>query len=243
MKSEPTSFPERTNDPSDLIRVSIIIPVLNEAELIVTAIDKAWNCGADEVIVADGGSVDDTINLVGDANCQFTQSLPGRGQQLNAGAKLSTGDVLLFLHVDNWAGESAVQQIRDAMADQECVGGAFKQRIDSPRPIFRFIEIGNQLRATYQRLVYGDQGMFVRKNIFESVGGFPEIPLMEDFKFSETLFQGKHKPRMLTGPLHVSARRWEKMGVLKQTLRNWRIAAAYRKGASPESLYRRYYQD
>ena len=231
------------NRSSKPIRVSIIIPVLNEAELIVTAIEKAWNCGADEVIVADGGSADGTIGLAEEANCQFTQSLPGRGQQLNAGAKVSTGDVLLFLHVDNWADKNAAQQIRDAMADQDCIGGGFKQRIDSRRLIFRLIEIGNHLRATQQGLVYGDQGMFVRRDVFESQGGFPEIPLMEDFKFSETLFQAKRKPTMLAGPLHVSARRWEKMGVLKQTLRNWRIAAAYRKGASPESLYQRYYQD
>ena len=243
MKSKTTSPSEPTNNSSDLIRVSIIIPVLNEEELIVTAIDNAWNCGADEVIVADGGSVDDTIRLIEKANCQFIQSLPGRGQQLNAGARVASGDVLLFLHVDNWAVENAMQQIRDAMSDQECIGGGFKQRIDSHRPIFRLIEIGNQLRATYQRLVYGDQGMFVRRKVFQSLGGFPEIPLMEDFKFSETLFKGKQKPTMLAGPLHVSARRWEKMGVLKQTLRNWQIAAAYRRGATPESLYQRYYHD
>ena len=217
--------------------------MLNEAEMVVAAIDKAWRCGADEVIVADGGSVDDTIQIIEKANCQFTQSSPGRGQQLNAGAKLSTGDVLLFLHVDNWADEGAVQQIRDAMADQKRVGGGFKQRIDSQRLIFRFIEFGNRLRATQQRLVYGDQGMFVRRHVFDSLGGFPEIPLMEDFKFSQTLFQGKHRPLMLAGPLHVSARRWEETGVLKQTVRNWSIAAAYRRGATAETLYKIYYED
>ena len=243
LNSKPTSSPELNNGSSESFRVSIIIPVLNEAELIATAVDKAWQCGADEVIVADGGSADDTSERAETANCQFIQSSPGRGQQLNAGANLATGDALLFLHVDNWAEEGAVQQIRDAMSNVHCVGGGFKQRINSKRLIFRFIEIGNLLRASQQRLVYGDQGIFVRRNIFESLGGFPEIPLMEDFKFSQTLFRGQHKPMMLAGPLHVSARRWEKMGVLKQTVRNWRIAAAYRRGASPESLYERYYRD
>jgi len=94
-----------------------------------------------------------------------------------------------------------------------------------------------------QGLVYGDQGLFVRKEIFDQQGGFPEIPLMEDFEFSRRLFAGKHKPVLLQGPIHVSSRRWDQQGVIKQTIKNWRIAAAYRKGASPDDLYHRYYNN
>ncbi len=229
--------------PSHRLRVSVIIPVLNEASLITLAIERAWKSGVDEVIVADGGSVDQTITLAQNARCKFVNSPPGRGHQLNAGANHATGDVLLFLHADNWLETDAVQQIRDTLENHQCIGGAFRQRIDSGKLVFRLIELGNYLRAKKQRLVYGDQGLFIKRVNFEALGGFPEISLMEDFVFSQTTFQGKHKPAMLDGPLHVSARRWEKKGVLKQTIKNWRIAFAFRMGASPEALYRRYYSD
>lgn len=229
--------------PRQRLRVSIIIPVLNEAPLITEAIEKAWRCGADEVIVADGGSDDATISLAEKANCKLVQSPPGRGQQLNAGAGSATGDVLLFLHVDNSLEQSAADQIRMALGDVQLIGGGFRQRIDSPKTVFRAIEFGNYLRVKTQRLVYGDQGIFIRRLIFEAMGGFPEIPLMEDFAFSQNAFQGRQKPAILEGPLHVNARRWEQRGALKQTIKNWWIALLFRFGASPESLYRRYYQD
>jgi len=238
-----TSLPNLPNKSPREIRISIVIPVLNEDSLIEAAVENAWRCGADEVIIADGGSVDQTIARAKEMKCKFVESAPGRGQQLNAGAAQATGDALLFLHVDNSMEADVVEQIRGAMVNDDCVGGGFRQRIDSERSIFRIIESGNYLRAKYQRLVYGDQGLFVRRDVFESLGGFPEIPLMEDFVFSQKLFQGKHKPVMLPGPLCVSARSWEKTGVLKQTIKNWRIAAAHRMGATPESLYQRYYQD
>jgi len=237
--TETTSKIEFRGKPS----VSIVIPVLNEGDRVSESITKAWQAGADDVIVVDGGSTDQTIALAESSNCRIVKATAGRGQQLNAGAASATGDILLFLHVDNWMDVSAADQIRDAMNDAECVGGGFKQRIDSKKFAFRILEFGNYIRATGQRLVYGDQGLFVRRSVFESLGGFPEIPLMEDFEFSQTLFQGRRKPVMLPGPLHVDPRRWEKTGVIRQTMRNWRIATAYRCGASPESLYQRYYQD
>ena len=164
----------------------------------------------------------------------------GRGIQLNAGVRVATGDILLFLHVDNWFETDVASQIRTAMQSESCVGGGFRQRIHSPRLLFRFVEFGNSFRARNQRLVYGDQGLFVRKEVFNQLGGFPEIPLMEDFEFSQRLFK-QNKPVLLKGPIHVSARGWKQAGVIKQTIKNWRIAAAYRKGASPADLYRRYY--
>jgi len=237
--TETTSKIEFRGKPS----VSIVIPVLNEGDRVSESITKAWQAGADDVIVVDGGSTDQTIALAESSNCRIVKATAGRGQQLNAGAASATGDILLFLHVDNWMDVSAADQIRDAMNDAECVGGGFKQRIDSKKFKFRMIEFGNYIRAKGQRLVYGDQGLFVRRSVFESLGGFPDFPLMEDFVFSQTLFQRQRRPVILPGPLHVDPRRWEKTGVIRQTLRNWRIATAYRFGASPESLYQRYYQD
>lgn len=223
------------------LKISIVIPVLNEDARVETAIRNAWSCGADEVVVVDGGSTDQTVAVAQRANCQVVQSPPGRGQQLNAGASQCQGDVLLFLHVDNWVHWGAADQIRDAMQNQDCVGGGFHQQIDSPKTVFRLIELGNFARAKYQRLVYGDQGLFVRRSAFESLGGFPEIPLMEDFRFSQTLFQQQRKPKMLPGPIFVSSRRWEKNGVMKQTIANWRIAYAFRRGVPAEELYQQYY--
>ena len=247
MNREQTSSSSATSDPStDLVPrvgISIIIPALNEAGLIADAIAKAWLAGADEVIVSDGGSTDQTVNVAQRSNCKLVRTTPGRGQQLNAGAAEATGDILLFLHADTWLNAGAAQQIRSAMCDAEHLGGGFKQRIVSAKFVFRVLEFGNYVRAKRQRLVYGDQGFFIRRTVFESLGGFPDIPLMEDFVFSQKLFRGKRRPVMLLGPLHVDPRGWKKNGVLRQTLQNWKTAIAFRWGASPESLYKRYYQD
>jgi len=204
------------------------------------AISRAWAAGAFEVIVVDGGSNDDTAEFVLQANAQLVTGIAGRGQQMNLGAAQASGEILLFLHADNWLAADAIDQINSAMSQSEHVGGGFRQKLGSSRWVYRLIEGGNAFRARYQRLVYGDQGMFVRRSVFEQLGGFAEIPLMEDFEFSQRCFRDS-APLLLKGPIHVDVRRWEHQGVVRTTIKNWQIAKAWRKGVDVEELYKRYY--
>ena len=144
---------------------------------------------------------------------------------------------VLFLHADNELSGHALEQLCD---HEKAVWGAFRQRIDSPRMIYRLIEWGNQWRVQWRGVPFGDQGIFVRRSLFEKLGGFAEIPLMEDVEISRRLREIE-KPRLLEGPLTISARRWEKRGVLRQTVTNWLIQLSYFRGVPAEQLARRYY--
>ena len=223
------------------MRTSVIIPVLNESGGVKKAISRAWAAGAFEVIVVDGGSDDSTAEFAQQSNARLLTSTSGRGQQMNLGAAQASGEILLFLHADNWLPDGAIDQISAAMSQSNVHGGGFRQRLQSPRWIYRLIELGNAYRARYQRLIYGDQGMFVRRSVFEQLGGFAEIPLMEDYEFSQRCFRDS-APLLLDGPLHVNVRRWERDGVASTTINNWRIARAWRRGVDVNELYEFYYK-
>lgn len=217
------------------MKVSVVIPTLNEASRIASAIDRAWSAGAGEVIVCDGGSHDETVRLARRCDCQVLQTHKGRAVQQNAGAKLATGEVLLFLHVDTWLEAVAVSQICKAMECERVAAGAFRQQIDASAAIYRWLERGNAMRACVFRLPFGDQGIFVRRNVFESLGRFPDVALMEDVQLSRRL-RRYGQVVLLPGPLHVSARRWQRHGVVRQTLRNWALLLAERLGVSSSRL-------
>ena len=204
------------------------------------AVERAWAAGAFEVIVVDGGSDDNTAKFALQSNAQLVTGASGRGQQMNLGAAKASGEILLFLHADTWLADDAISQINSAMSQSDHVGGGFRQKLGSSRWVYRLIEAGNAFRARYQRLVYGDQGIFVRRSVFEQLGGFAEIPLMEDFEFSQRCFRDS-APLLLTGPIHVDVRRWERQGVTHTTIKNWQIARAWRQGVDVEELYKRYY--
>ncbi len=224
------------------MRVSVVIPALNEQAGIAAAIASAWRAGADEVIVADGGSQDQTCAVAAPRVTRLIQGPPGRGLQLNAGAAAATGDCLLFLHADNRLARGTCQQIRDVLADDApCQWGAFHQRIEASGRVFRWLERGNAYRVARWGWAYGDQAIFVRRAFFAEQGGFPAVPLMEDLIFSRAASRVV-RPRLLPGPVFVSPRRWQAHGVVRQTLRNWALVWAFRLGVSPERLaayYRR----
>ena len=228
------------------MKVSVVIPVINEASAIARSIDLAWKAGADEVIVADGGSSDATVEICQQMRCQVVQSAAGRGIQLHAGAGEATGDVLLFLHADNWLVENAIQQIKSLEHDADGLFGGFQQRIEHSGWMFRWIERGNAWRVNWRGLVYGDQAMFVSKSLYDSVGGFLEIVLMEDLAFSQKIKAQRRKdktnsrPQLLPGRTHVDARRWQEAGPIRQTFKNWCLATAYLFGVDPAQLAERY---
>ena len=226
-------------DWTGLVQLSVIIPTLNEAPLIARAIERAVALGPCEIVIADGGSSDSTVQIARQKGQHVVVTESGRGVQQNAGARQAQGDLLLFLHVDTWLEPQAAAQLQQIACDPDVRVGAFRQKISSPRPIYRWIEKGNAVRARCWGMPYGDQGIFVRRDTFFELGGFPEVPIMEDVIFMRK-FRRRTRVVLLPGPLHVSPRRWEQTGPLIQTVRNWGLLVAERVGVPPFRLARWY---
>ena len=216
------------------MRISIIIPTLNEATTIAASVEEARALQPAEIIVVDGGSDDGTCEAASAAD-KVLVAPRGRASQQNVGAAASRGDTLQFLHADCWLEPGSLEQIGTALSDERCVGGCFWQMIDAEDWHYRWLERGNALRVRLWGLAYGDQGIFVRREVFNRLGGFPSLALMEDLFFMRRL-RREGRVALLDGPLHVSARRWEKQGVIRQTARNWWLTALARAGVSPNTL-------
>lgn len=216
--------------------ISAVVPTLDEEDFVGDAIASVAR-EAGEVIVADGGSTDRTRDRARAAGAIVVESSRGRGAQLHAGAGAARGDWLIFLHADTRLGpgwSSAIEALPSATP-----GGAFRFAVDSPNPAFRLIEMGARLRCRLFHLPYGDQALFARREAYERAGGFRPLPLMEDVDFVRRL--ARLGPlALLPRPALTSARRWQARGILRGTLRNWRVLALYALGRSPESLARLY---
>jgi rSAM/selenodomain-associated transferase 2 len=219
-------------------RVSVVIPALDEAERVGAAI-RSVRADA-EVIVVDGGSRDATREVAATEGARVLDAPPGRGRQLDEGARAATGDWLVFLHADTRleAGWAAAL----AGLPSHVVGGAFRLAIDSDRLAFRIIERAVRVRVRLLALPYGDQGVFVRREVYVRVGGMPHLPLMEDVAFAGRLRRAG-RLAFLPSRAFTSPRRWERHGVLKATLRNWWLIGLYVAGRSPERLARMYGRD
>lgn len=215
--------------------LSIVIPALEEEPIIAAAVERAWALGPQEVLVADGGSRDRTAELAEASGAVVVHSLRGRGVQQNAAARQARGTALLFLHADTWLAPQAAAQLEQALQRSHVVWGAFRQQIEARGRLYRWLEWGNACRASVLGLPYGDQGLFVRRAAFEQVGGFQEVQLMEDVFLARALGR-LARPILLPGPIYVSARRWQRYGVLRQTLLNWALLTLASFGVPPDRL-------
>ncbi|MGZ8329532.1 MAG: TIGR04283 family arsenosugar biosynthesis glycosyltransferase [Rhodoplanes sp.] len=219
------------------MRLSIIIPVLDEeAEIahVLAALAPLRSRGV-ETIVVDGGSRDRTVALAAPLADRVITAPRGRAVQMNAGAVAATGDVLLFLHADTRLPAEADRLVLDGLARSGRQWGRFDVRISGRHPLLRVVAALMNIRSRLTGIATGDQAMFVRRDLFERVGGFPAIPLMEDVAFSRAAKRVGEplcpSPRAIT-----SGRRWEQRGVMRTILLMWRLRLAYSLGAAPARL-------
>lgn len=230
-------------------KISIIIPVLNEATTIEATLSILQDTPDIEIIVVDGGSRDQTINIANFLSKQLAPSLSikiisttaGRAHQMNAGAAVARGDILLFLHGDTYLPPKFNLLLLQAFQDAVTIAGAFELQINAQLPGLRLVEKMVNMRSRFFSLPYGDQAIFMKKSIFEEIGGFPNLPIMEDFELMLAL-RKLGKVVIIAAPVITSGRRWQKLGVVKTTLLNQLIIAGYFMGISPNLLVHWYRQ-
>lgn len=222
--------------------LSVIIPALNESTAIAATLEslQALRAHRHELIVVDGGSSDDTA-AVAAARCdRVLQAERGRARQMNAGAAAARGELLWFVHADTLVPARALEALTAALA-QGRRWGRFDVRLSGTAPSLRLIAWAMNRRSCLTGVATGDQGIFVERALFEAVGGFPDIPLMEDVALCKRL-RRHSRPACLPGPLVTSSRRWERDGVWRTVLLMWRLRLAYFLGADPRRLHRAYYR-
>jgi rSAM/selenodomain-associated transferase 2 len=223
--------------------ISVIIPVLREGDRInelITDIHARSNGHPHEIIVVDGDPAGGTIRRIEDRAVIVAHAKQGRASQMNHGASLATGGILLFLHADTMLPPDAFTLIRNALVDPRVVGGCFNLGIDSGRILFRVTERYVALRTKLTRVPFGDQAIFIRKAYFENLEGYRDIPIMEDVDLMQRIRKQGGRICILPQRVMTSARRWETEGIMYATLRNWSLQILYCLGMPPEKLARFY---
>ncbi len=220
---------------SSSLKISVIIPALNEAHSLPYTLTAVRTAGNVEVIVVDGGSHDGTVAMAKSFQAKVIATPPGRARQMNRGAAAATGDILLFLHADTRLPQQWGHWVRQILAQPGVVLGAFELKIDSKGLGLRLVEWGVGIRSRRFAMPYGDQTLFLSAKTFHELGGFPEMPIMEDF---ELVRQLRQRGRVEIAPVAVqtSNRRWQKLGVWRTTLINQLVIAGYFLGVSPQQL-------
>ncbi len=232
--------------------ISVVVPVWQEGEAIVDSLRclaKVAGGVPYEVIVVDGDSQGSTVRSLGDFASQLGVeqavqcfvSQKGRANQMNYGAGKAIAPVLLFLHADSRLPVNGLATVIDTLRrSPEIVGGAFDLQIDSSYWLLRVIAKVSSWRSRFTRIPYGDQGIFIRRSVFEQLGGFADVPLMEDVILMRAIKRQGMSIRLLSDRVQTSARRWNREGVIQCTLRNWMLILLFLSGVKPQFLARFY---
>ena len=218
------------------LNVALVIPVLNEVKSLMQSIERFKALNDEHIVVfCDGGSEDETCALLQKNALSCCHSLQGRALQMNTGAATCEADILLFIHADTELSLSDVELIKKTMQDESMAGGRFDIRLSGDKFAFRIIEFMINIRSRMTGISTGDQCQFVRRSVFEEMGGFPEQALMEDVEFSKRLKQ-YGKIACLRNKVVTSSRRWEKHGIMKTIMLMWKLRFLYLLGTPPKKL-------
>jgi len=225
-----------TGSPTD---ISVIIPVLNDEEALDLALSSTQDCTGVERIVVDGGSSDGTPSVAQSRGVKILHSPAGRARQMNTGAEVAEGEFLVFLHADTRLPEGFDHHVRRILTQAGVAAGAFQLQIDAPSVRLRLIEKAANWRSQYLHMPYGDQAIFLRADLFREMGGFPDLPIMEDLELIRRL-RGRGRIVIAPAAALTSARRWKKLGVLRTTLINQLMILGFYLGIEPSRLARWY---
>ncbi len=221
--------------------ISVVIPVLNEADTVAWTLTQLRQAGECQSIVIDGGSEDETVSIAR-LHADVVLSAPrGRARQMNAGSQVAEGEALLFLHADTALPHGFPHMLAAVLDNRAVIGGRFDVRLDAAGWSFRMIETMMNLRSRVTKISTGDQAIFVRREVFHKIGGYPDIALMEDVEFSLKLKQAG-EIACLRERVTTSARRWQRDGVTRTIVKMWMLRLCHFLGVSPTRL-RAYYAD